>query len=118
MEKTINISGKDVPLIATASTVRRYRAKFQRDILTDFELLMKSAKNNQLTAYDYETFENMTYIMAKQADETIPEDIYEWLDGFELLSIYDVLPEVIKLWNSSRVTLSESKKNNVVQKGD
>ena len=118
MEKTILIDGEEVRFIATASTVRRYRAKFQRDILTDFEELMKSAKAGKLTHENYETFENMAYIMVKQADDNIPDDIYQWLDGFSVLSIYEILPEIITLWNSSRVTLSEAKKNNVQQKGD
>lgn len=118
MEKTIVIDGKEVRFIATASTLRRYRAKFpQRDLITDVELLSASAKKGQLTPYDLETFEDMAYIMAKQGNEDIPDDINAWLDGFSMFSIYDVLPEILTLWNNSRVTQSEAKKNNVVQKG-
>lgn len=118
MEKTIIIDDKPVRFIATASTLRRYRAKFpQRDLITDVELLINSAKKGQLTPYDLETFEDMAYIMAKQGNDEIPDDINEWLDGFSMFSVYDILPELLTLWNDSRVTQSEAKKNNVVQKG-
>lgn len=43
-------------------------------------------------------FENIAYIMAKHAEpQAVPDTPEEWLDGFNTFSIYQVLPEIIKL---------------------
>ena len=57
-----------------------------------------------------ESFENMAYIMAKQGDSSIPDDPDEWLDGFEMMSIYEVMPQLIELWGMNAETLEEPKK--------
>ena len=44
------------------------------------------------------------------ADPTIPGTIEEWLDEFEMFSIYQVLPEILELWGANLVTDIESKK--------
>ena len=46
---------------------------------------------------DLEIFENVAYIMAFHADPTIPKTIDEWLEQFEMFSIYEVLPEIMEL---------------------
>lgn len=111
MEKTICISGIDVPFKATAGTIRRYRAKFQKDLILDMQELQRQASSGlELTADALLTFEDVAYIMAKQADPTIPDDPDEWLDRFEMFSIYHVLPELVTLWGLSVQTLENSKK--------
>ena len=35
----------------------------------------------------------------------------QWLDQFEMFSIYEVLPEILELWGSNMITDIESKKN-------
>ena len=56
-----------------------------------------------------EIFENVAYIMAYHADNTIPDNIDDWLDQFEMFSIYEVLPEILALWgtNLPRLGLSD-----------
>ena len=49
--------------------------------------------------------------MALHADPTIPPTIEEWLDQFEMFSIYEVLPEIVELWGSNLYTDVEAKKN-------
>ena len=39
--------------------------------------------------------------MALHADPTIPKAIEEWLDQFEMFSIYEILPEILELWGSN-----------------
>lgn len=51
-----------------------------------------------------EIFENVAYIMALHADPTIPKTIEEWLDQFEMFSIYEILPEILELWESNLFT--------------
>lgn len=56
--------------------------------------------------------------MAFHADPTIPGTIEEWLDEFEMFSIYQVLPEILDLWGSNLVTDIESKKTESQRPGD
>lgn len=63
------------------------------------------------TIEDLEIFENVAYIMACHADPTVPGTIDEWLDQFEMFSIYEILPEILDLWGTNLVTDIESKKN-------
>lgn len=112
MEKVINIDGKAVPFKATAGTIRQYRARFGRDLLMDFSKLQKEAGSGQtLTAETLNVFENLAFTMAKQADPGIPDTADEWLDGFEMFSIYAVLPELVALWVNSQTPVVTQKKD-------
>ncbi len=51
------------------------------------------------------------YTMAKHADPNIPNEVEEWLDGFNTFSIYQVLPQLIELWELNVKTDVEAKKN-------
>ena len=115
-EKTVVISGKDVRFRSSAAIPRLYRIKFKRDIFKDLSKLEASYKGKsddgeELQIEDLEIFENVAYIMAFHADPTIPGTIEEWLDEFEMFSIYQVLPEILELWGANLVTDIESKKN-------
>ena len=114
--KKIEIDGKEVAFKASAAIPRIYRLKFQRDIYKDLRSLEKSVgdgneENSDLDLFSLEMFENIAYIMAKHADGSIPDTPEEWLDGFNTFSIYQVLPELIKLWGLNVQTQAESKKN-------
>lgn len=116
LTKTINIDGKDVAFRASAAIPRIYRIKFHRDIYKDLKELEKSINkddpnNSSLDMFSLELFENIAYVMAKHADSSIPETPEEWLDNFNTFSIYQVLPELIKLWGLNLETQIESKKN-------
>ena len=69
-----------------------------------------SLPNSTLRIDDLEIFENVAYIMAYHADHSIPDDIDEWFDQFEMFSIYEILPEILTLWGSNLMTDVESKK--------
>jgi hypothetical protein len=94
---------------------RIYRLKFQRDIYKDLAQLEKAVSSNDecessLDMFSLEMFENIAYIMAKHADNNIPDNPEDWLDEFSTFSIYQVLPELIKLRGLNVQTLVESKK--------
>ena len=111
MERTIHIDGRDVPFKATAATIRNYRAIFGRDLLLDFKKLQDAtASGETLSAETLTIFENLAFTMAKQADPTIPDTADEWLDTFDMFSIYLVLPQIVELWKLSELPLSVSKK--------
>ena len=116
MTKTIEIDGKQVPFRASAAIPRIYRIKFHRDIYKDLAALEKAiGKGNEeesnLDLFSLEMFENIAYIMAKHADNNIPETPEEWLDNFNTFSIYQVLPKIIELWGLNIQTDVQSKKN-------
>jgi hypothetical protein len=96
--------------------------KFKRDIFKDLSKLEKSYKGRtqggeSFEIEDLEIFENVAYIMAYHADHTIPDNIDDWLDQFEMFSIYEVLPEILELWGTNLVTDVQSKKNEVTAAG-
>ena len=125
MDKVIKISGKEVGFRATALTPRLYRHRIGRDMLQDLASLRKSyikavtlpenaaeeeKQEAQLSVPDLETFENAAYVMAKQYDGSIPDSAEEWLDGFEMFSIYEILPQLLELWALNEKTTAKPKK--------
>ena len=122
VEKTIEISGKEVKFRSSAAVPRLYREKFKRDIFKDFSKLEKSYKDNadegeSFAIEDLEIFENVAYIMAYHADTAIPGTIEDWLDQFDMFSIYQVLPEILEMWGTNMMTDVASKKNEIPQRG-
>ena len=119
--KTIEICGQPVRFCASAATPRLYRLKFKRDIFADMQKLTKDfqARNTgtDLAVESLEIFENVAYIMAFQADRTIPDTIDQWLDQFEMFSIYEVLGELVQLWGDNLFTSASAKKNNPAAAG-
>lgn len=115
MTKDINVGSAVVPMKATAAVPRLYRIKFRRDIMQDMQKLQDSAKKVNESGEDFqiadlEIFENVSYIMAKHADSSVPGSVEEWLDRFEVFDIYSALPQIIELWGFNMATTSESKK--------
>ena len=117
LEKTVTIGNTDVKFRSSASVPRLYRIKFGRDIFKDLSRLEKSYKEkggeeaSAMEIEDLEIFENVAYIMAFHADPAIPKTIDEWLEQFDMFSIYEVLPEILELWGTNLITDVEAKKN-------
>ena len=81
MIQKIEIDGKQVPFKVSAAIPRIYRIKFHRDIYKDLDALGKAVGNgdegsSHLDMFSLEMFENITYIMAKHADPTIPDSLH------------------------------------------
>lgn len=125
MEKIVQVDGKNVRMRASALIPRLYRFKFGRDVMKDMMNLKKAYKKvqelpddateeekqeAQLSVLDLTIFENMAYIMAKHADNTVPDTVEEWLDKYETFSIYEVFPTMLELWNMNQKTTSDPKK--------
>ena len=117
IEKTVSIGDQQVKFRSSASVPRLYRIKFKRDIFKDLSRLEQSFKDkggengSMMEIEDLEIFENVAYIMALHADPTIPKTIEEWLDQFEMFSIYEILPEILELWGSNLFTDVKARKN-------
>ena len=118
MERVIEVSGKQVAFKASAAVPRLYRAKFKRDIFKDFSRLEQSYKGKAedggaFAIEDLEIFENVAYVMAAHADPAVPSTIEDWLDQFDMFSIYEVLPQIIELWGANMLTDVAAKKNSI-----
>ncbi|MDO4157206.1 MAG: hypothetical protein Q4D37_10590 [Oscillospiraceae bacterium] len=124
IKKNILVDGKEVPFKASAAVPRLYRLKFGRDIYRDFASLEDSVrqdaekhaneeeKQSTLDIESLEMFENIAYIMARHADpENVPNEPDEWLEQFNMLSIYEVLPQLVELWGLNMQTKVQAKKN-------
>lgn len=118
MDKIITIDGKDIKFRATAKTPRLYRAIIGRDMIQDmaklkksFEKIDKNDEDQALSIMDLQIFEDTAYIMARHAN---PDDIAnspdEWLDSFNLFSIYEILPQLLELWAMNNKMTSTPKK--------
>lgn len=116
MDKIISIDGKEVKFRATARTPRLYRMLIGRDMIQDMNRLMKAYKNkkkneDELDIIDLQIFEDVAYVMARHAAPDMPEQTAdEWLDGFDMFSIYEVLPPILELWTINTQQTSRSKK--------
>ena len=115
VNKTITVDGQEVTFKASAATPRQYRARFGRDLFRDLDALVSDINENDansstLTFDSLEVFENISFIMAKAADPSVPDDPEKWLDRFETFSIYNILPQILELWGLNTATDSESKK--------
>ena len=112
MRKVINIGGVDVAFKATAATVIRYREKFGKDMIKELTALYAEYNNGEkiLTSAVLETFFEIAYIMAKQANKSLTDDPDEWLDSFEVFPIDVVFPQIMELWQNSIQTLDSAKK--------
>ena len=115
LKREIEICGKKIPFRSSAPVPRLYRAKFKRDIFKDLSKLEKSYKGktedgDEFQIDDLEIFENVAYIMAYHADNSIPASIDDWLDQFDMFSIYEVLPQILELWGDNLATEVAAKK--------
>ncbi len=114
LKKTIEIDGVAVTFKASAAIPRLYRGWFRRDIFKDLAQIQKSVQSSDdsdIPIEDLEMFENVAFIMAKHGDpENTPDDVNEWLDNFNTFSIYQVLPEILRLWGLNSETMSVGKK--------
>jgi len=112
MRKLIEVDGKKIPFEANGATPRLYRNLFHRDFLLDMDTLAKEASSGKQYGIEtLEIFENIAFVMAKRGDpDNVPDTADEWLENFEMFSIYTVMPQLIQLWQISASPTVELKK--------
>ena len=116
MDKTVEIDGREVKFRATARTPRLYRMVIGRDMIQDMNKLMKAYErkkqnDDELDVIDLQIFEDVAYAMARHADPDIEQKTAdEWLDTFNVFSIYEVLPHILELWALNTKQTSTAKK--------
>ena len=116
MDKIVTIDGKEVKFRATARTPRLYRVLIGRDMIQDMNKLMKAYErkkknDDDLDIIDLQIFEDVAYAMARHANPDMEEKTAdEWLDTFDMFSIYEVLPHILELWAINTKQTSTAKK--------
>ena len=50
------------------------------------------------------------YVMAKQADDSVPDDPLEWFDQFGMFDLTIAMPQILELWGMNTNTLAKPKK--------
>ncbi len=110
MEKTIQIDGRPVRFKCTGGTPLRFRERTGNDLMAMFPTFISEARKGDLSPDAIKSLEIVAHIMAKQADPDVSDSLEDWLDGFEMFSIYNAFPQLIELWTASTQTLSEAKK--------
>ena len=126
MEKTISVGGKEFRMRASALIPRLDRNKFRRDMIKDMKQLEKDFKkavnlpedatedeilDAQLSVMDLTIFENVAWLMVKNAGEDIPVDPDEWLDTIDgVFSVFEVLPQMLDIWEGNLATTSVPRK--------
>ena len=137
MRKTLIIDGKECHFKSSAAIPRIYRIKFKRDIFKDLTQINKQVKvqeklktekkkeckekgvpfdesefESDLPINSLEMFENIAYVMHKHGDPSQPDDINEWLDQFRVFDIYQILPDIVEMWQVENTQMSTPKKAN------
>lgn len=137
MRRKIEINGIQCNFKSSAAIPRIYRLKFGRDIFVDLTKIEQQVKQQEkkkqelkeqteregkefdesqfgssLPIDSLEMFENIAYIMHKHGDKNQPDDIDEWLEQFETFDIYQILPEILDMWNMENMQMSHAKKKN------
>lgn len=117
MDKIIKIGDKEVNFRATARTPRLYRSIVGRDMIVDMNKLQKAYSNKKkgeianFDILDLQIFEDTAFVMAYQANPEMNEKTPdEWLDTFDMFSIYEILPHILELWVQNTQTTSSAKK--------
>lgn len=124
-ERTLTLNGKKIKFKASAALPRMYRTMFGRDAFKDMETVEKAIltarqENNEeqgIPGDTLELLENIAYSMAKHADSKVPDTVEEWLEQFEVLSIYSIIPIIPDLWYANMKTSIPSKKKSDPQTG-
>lgn len=108
MQKIINVDGQDILLKINGGFLIDYKMRFKKDVFQEFfkiaSALDSAGDDNTmevLSVLDVETIYNLLYLMAKTADNSIPDEPVEWFRKFDVFPIVDFLGDMIELMTDS-----------------
>lgn len=105
MEKTLTIDGRAINFKCTGGTLMRYRNQFGSEFFADLASLSTAEKDP--SKINFSVIENMTWVLAKTADSTIP-DPQAWFDSFEEIDIFAVWAELSDLVSQASRSLTKN----------
>lgn len=91
--------------VTLAGLMKRLEEAEAKSSAMEMEILQNETFMNKIGV-----IENLAYIFAKQADDNVPNNIEDWLDQFEPNAIFEVMEEIINLYNANAETLSKTEK--------
>lgn len=105
IKSTLKVGDKEVELACSASTPLKYKRMYGKDLLQEM--------SNMSETQDVTELSKLAYVMAKQANPNIEDNIDDWLDNFNLLDFYNanVIENILDLWGKNVKQLSKPKKN-------
>ncbi len=107
MEKTVTFQGKEMKLLANALLPRKYRHTFGRDLMQDMQKIAVPDSEGAAPDMDLSVFEDLTWLMFKNAGEDVGNSPEEWLSGIDdMFSVYMLIPDVVGLWQANNETTS------------
>lgn len=105
MEKTLTVDGKQIRFKHTGGTLMRYRNQFNSEFFADLSAL--GAAQSDATKVNFAVIENMIWVFAKTADDSVP-DPQAWYDSFEEIDILEVWSELSELTAKALKTLQKN----------
>lgn len=105
IKSTVKVGDREVELACSASTPLKYKRTFGKDLLQEINEMSKTQ--------DVTGLSELAFVMAKQANPGIEDNLDDWLDNFDLLDFYnaDVIESILDLWGKNVKQLSKPKKN-------
>lgn len=113
MVKVVRVDGKDVVLKTNGAMLLRYKALFKKDLIGELLSVAKLLRDADLTdcdgvggdlgvlesvgGIDLDIFYNLFYVLAKNGDGSICDDMSEYFAGFEDFSILDYVDDIMSL---------------------
>ena len=114
MIKTVNIEGVERKMASSAILVRQYRAHFGRDLIVDMTKATKARKPGEelrLEDIDISVFENLAWLMLKNAGEDVGDSPEAWLETLESpFTVYELIGDISDLWTANLKTTAVPKK--------
>lgn len=115
MVKVVRVDGKDVVLKTNGAMLLRYKALFKKDLISELlsvaellkgaNLIGESVGNGNdnlailegVKGIDFDIFYNLFYVLAKNGNGSICDDMSEYFAGFEDFSILDYVDDIMSL---------------------
>lgn len=124
MIKVVNIEGVDRKMASSAILVRQYRAHFGKDLIVEMTKAMRqrlkaankklsevSEEDIELEDIDQTVFENLGWLMLRNAGEDVGDTPDEWLETLESpLTVYNLMGVITDLWSAGLKTTAIPKK--------
>ena len=116
MEKTLQICGRYIKFKCTAGTLIRYRNQFNCEFLADLGKLQNIKITQNYEDITLAPIENIIWVMAKTADDSIPDPLtwYDSFDEFPLIDVFNQLQDIliasIKIKNSTAAVTHQQNK--------
>ena len=124
MIKVVNIEGVDRKMASSAILVRQYRAHFGKDLIVEMTKAMRqrlkaankklsevSEEDIELVDIDQTVFENLGWLMLRNAGEDVGDTPDEWLETLESpLTVYNLMGVITDLWSAGLKTTAIPKK--------